>query len=202
VAELLESLPSDVDGICRLAAAQTIHHNLRAALRLPREQWVGLPRVWPPHVAEILRELDHRIEHWLCEIRERGAWQPLDANTDFLRLHSALAVEPRLPSRHFEHAHEAWRTLRTDRSVPRERYSEESTDGESHVRAQLLQDFFSLLNHDLADVSAVRCEDSVFDELASVLADDPPPAELVSFYRATPQLRLGAAEQDPYSFVA
>ncbi len=92
--------------------------------------------------------------------------------------------------------------MRADSSVPCARYAEESTDGESHVRAQLLQDFFSLLNHDLASVSALRCDDGVLDVLAEALATEPPPGELVSFYRAKPQLRLAGAERDPYSFVA
>ena len=144
-------------------------------------------------------DVDHRIEHWACELHEDGAWTVIDANTDFLREHSALEVPVRLPRLHFEHADEAWRELAA--GAPPERYAEEPGRGREHVRRQLLLDFFSLLNHDLADVDGLELGDDVYDRLADVLARDPGVDALVDFYRATPELRLPSAEADPYAFV-
>jgi hypothetical protein len=122
-----------------------------------------------------------------------------------------------LPRRHFELAHEAWRRTRTGAHDP-DQYAEEPQDGRSHVRSQLLWDYYSLLNHDLAGVDAGDGADDEFvkrrawdelsdteleelDRLADVLSRDPPTDELVAFYRATPGLRIAGAEQDPHSFV-
>jgi hypothetical protein len=144
-------------------------------------------------------EIDHRIEHWICEVREAQEWTFLDANTDFLREHSGLEVPFRLPHHHFEYAHEAWGALAA--GAPPARYAEEPRAGDEHVRRQLLLDFFSLLNHDLADVDVLSCDDSTYDSLARLLARDPSPADLVGFYRTTPELALATAEDDPYSLV-
>lgn len=143
--------------------------------------------------------VDHRIEHWVSELREGGGWSIVDANTDFLREHSGLDVSVRLPRRHFEHAHEAWSSMRA--GAPPARYAEEPGRGVEHVRRQLLLDFFALVNHDLADIEEVRCGDAVYDALADLTAQDPDVDELVAFYRSTPELRLPSAEADPYSFL-
>jgi len=142
-------------------------------------------------------DVDHRIEHWACEVREDGEWTVVDADTDFLREHSGMEVPIRLP--YFEHAHEAWRELRG--GAPPARYAEEPGRGVEHVRRQLLLDFFSLLNHDLADLDPLVLEDDGYDRLAGVLARDPGVDALVALYRATPELRLRSAEADPYTFV-
>jgi hypothetical protein len=133
-------------------------------------------------------------------VREDGEWRRVDANTDFLHEHSGLQVGVRLPARHFERADEAWRALQA--GGPPERYAEEPYAGGEHVRRQLLQDFFSLLNHDVADVDDLRCGEETYASLAELLARDPGPAELVALYRATPDLRLESAERDAYSFVS
>jgi hypothetical protein len=144
-------------------------------------------------------EVDHRIEHWACEVVEDRGWTVIDANTDFLREHSGFDVPVRLPRPHFELAEEAWRELRA--GAPPARYAEEPGKGVEHVRRQLLFDFFSLLNHDLANVDSISCGDETYGAVADLTARDPGVDELVAFYRASPELRLASLELDPYSLV-
>jgi hypothetical protein len=103
-------------------------------------------------------------------------------------------------------------------SPPEAQYAEEPQDGRSHIRSQLLWEFFSLLNHDLAG-----CEDpdsgswtfikrrrydevsqdelEALDSLAALLAIDPPIESLIAFYDQHDQVWLNSAETDPYSLV-
>lgn len=175
-------------------------------------------------------DLDHRIEHWVVEYwdADRRTWRILDANTTFLAASSGLDVGYHLPREHFEYAWEAWRTMRTAEDFDPDRYAEWPQDGRSHIRSQLLWDFFSLLNHDIAgyDTTSWKGDDSTaaerrayafvkersfeelseqelaeLDRLAELLAGEPTREELVAFYRETPTLRLETADSDPYSFV-
>jgi hypothetical protein len=47
---------------------------------------------------------------------------------------SDIDVSFHLPRRHFESAHEAWRTLRTRPDFQPERHAEWPQDGRSHIR--------------------------------------------------------------------
>ena len=91
-------------------------------------------------------------------------------------------------------------------------------DGRSHIRSQMLWDYFSLLNHDIAgfdeptqgalhfvkkrtyeELSPLELEE--LDRLAALLSTGPTVEELASFYRQSTTLRLEDVEKDPYSFV-
>lgn len=159
-------------------------------------------------------EIDHRIEHWVCEVWDEtaGEWLLVDANPTFLKAHSGLEVGFRLPREHWLYAWEGWQEMRAagDDFDP-DRYYEEPRDGRSHLRMQLLSDFFSLLNHDDADSELVKgrsyaetseWERAELDRLASLMSGEPTPDELVAFYRASATLRMVEAERDPYSFVS
>jgi hypothetical protein len=175
------------------------------------------PELWRETVnafSQRQNDVDHRIEHWICELWDGETL--LDANTDFLLAHSGLDVDVLLSPDHFEHAHEGWLAIRSDSCDP-DRYREDEQDGRSHARSQLLWDFFSLLNHDGAGLDDLDGRDYAFvkrqtyeetsfeelaalDELAALLAArrfD----ELPDFYRATPTLRLEGAERDAHSAV-
>lgn len=164
--------------------------------------------------------VDHHIEHWLCECHDpqKGTWHRLDANRSFLKALANLDVGYEVPAEHFEYAHAAWRAMRADDAYNPERHEEEPQDGRSHIRSQLLSDFFSLLNHDLAGIAETDADAQAFikhrtfeetsvaelaalDDLAALLSTDPSTDELVELYFATDPLRLPAAEADPYSFV-
>jgi hypothetical protein len=174
-------------------------------------------------------DVDHRIEHWVVEYwdEDRRTWRILDANTTFLGASSGLDVGYHLPREHFEYAWEAWRTMRAADEFNPDRYAEWPQDGRSHIRSQLLWDFFSLLNHDIAgnDTASWQGEDPnpserrayafvkernfeelsdeelrELDRLAELLAAEPTRQELVALYRETSTLRLETLESDPFSF--
>lgn len=164
--------------------------------------------------------VNHAIEHWICEYWDAQllTWRLLDANRAFLKAHGDLTVGFHLPHRHFEYAHEAWRRMRSKPSYDPDQHAEEPQDGRSHIRSQLLSDFFSQLNHDvvgidepsnavwswLKEVTYEQCsagELCALDLLADLLAQGPSTEALVAVYHEITEFRLTAAEGDPYSFV-
>jgi hypothetical protein len=165
-------------------------------------------------------QIDHHIEHWVCEYWDDGSrrWRILDANTDFLKAHSDITTGFHLPAVHFEYAHQAWRQMRHGDGFHPDRYREDPQDGRSHIRSQLLSDFFSLLRHDLAGTGEPTGRSRAFikeqayeqtpeqelrqlDLLAELLALDPPAEQLTAFYQRSVPLRLQSAETDRYSLV-
>jgi hypothetical protein len=179
------------------------------------------PELWRETVNEFSQrqnDVDHHIEHWICELwdEEAAEWRLLDANDEFLRAHSGLDVGFFLAHDHFEYAHEGWFRIRNGDCEP-DQYREDEQDGRSHARSQLLWDMASLLNHDAAGIDDPDGSDYAFikrqtfeetseaelaalDELASLLAAGRVD-ELGDFYRATPELRLEGAERDRHSLV-
>jgi hypothetical protein len=185
------------------------------------------------------REVDHEytrqqvavnkcVEHWVVEYwdAEQEAWRLLDANKLFLKAMSDIEVGYHLPRRHFEYAHEAWQKMRTVAEFNPDQYAEWPQDGRSHIRAQLLWDFYSLLNHDIAghDKSAWTEKDGTtaerdvyafvketefedvaaeelaeLDSLAQLLSQDPDIDTLVAFYRDSQHLRVATLDRDAYS---
>jgi hypothetical protein len=175
-------------------------------------------------------ELDHHIEHWAAEYwdEERKAWRLLDANRTFLEASSNIEVGYHLPRKHFGYAHEAWQDLSTQDGFEPDQYYEWPQDGRSHIRSQLLWDFFSLLNHDIAgldrsvwatDDTATEEQDTYtfvkertyeelpseeldeLDRLAELLSEEPTRDHLVAFYHKSRTIRSASAEKDPYSFL-
>lgn len=55
--EMLEGLPWDVEGICRVASAQTIHHNLLAHFGLSSGNLEAASRIRPPRLERMLARL-------------------------------------------------------------------------------------------------------------------------------------------------
>ena len=181
------------------------------------------PAAWKQAMNRITQEqidVNHHIEHWICEYwnEEEKRWRLLDANNTFLFASSGIKVGFHLPEKYFEYAFEAWKKMRKDKNFNPDQYKEWPLDGRSHIRQQLLMDFFNLLNHDVAgedpptpDENAVikekKYEDLTpqeldeLDALADLIASDPGKIELVTFYRESKTLRLKGAERDVYSFV-
>jgi hypothetical protein len=108
--------------------------------------------------------------------------------------------------------------MRTDPGFDPDRYSEDPQDGRSHIRSQVLSDFYSLLHHDVAGQGEPSSETWEFvkgrkyqklsareleelDRLASVMSEAPGVEQLLELYLRSPTLRLEAAEQDPYCFL-
>jgi hypothetical protein len=177
-------------------------------------------------------ELNKRVEHWVAEYWDdaQQRWRLLDANTDFLKAMSDIEVSPHLPRPHFEYAHASWQRMRTSEEFNPDQYAEWPQDGRSHIRSQLLWDFYSLLNHDIAghdqtlwpaDGQAATPERTVFgfvkekayddvspeeieelDALAELLASAPSVDDLLAFYRASEHLKIPTLEADGYGFLA
>jgi hypothetical protein len=156
-------------------------------------------------------------EHWVCEFwdGQKLCWQLLDCN-QFVSGGRRRIEKP--GERRFEYAAEAWKRMRRGEKVFSDDYEEGPVDSRARVRSQLLWDFASLLNHDLAgcegDSADTRrfMEDKKYselsarelqelDQLADLMAGDPVIHELVRFYRKSPTLRIESAENDPYSYV-
>lgn len=164
-------------------------------------------------------KIDHHIEHWACEYwnEKESQWQLLDANNTFLFAHSNIKIGYHLPNKYFEYAFEAWKNMRVNQTFNPDQYSEEPKDGRSHIRTQLLYDFFSLLNHDIAGegslkddlrfIKEVKFEEISNDELkeldfiADLLSSNPSKEQLVACYKNSNTIKLKGAEQDIYSFV-
>ena len=118
--------------------------------------------------------------------------------------------------------------MRTDENFTPDQYAEGPQDGRSHIRSQLLWDYYSLLNHDIAgyDKTAWSTENSTtaerdvyafvkeknyeelssrelteLDALADLLSRDPGPEALKAFYQDSETLRIPRIETDPYSFL-
>ena len=164
--------------------------------------------------------INHYVEHWICEYwdRDTNQWRLLDANNTFLKAYGNIDVGFHFPEEHFQYAYEAWYKMRSPSGFISSQYIEEPQDGRSHIRSQLLWDFYSLLNYDIAGLAeptrdAMRfirqrryeelsaMELNELDLLAHLLAQDPDKDALVKFYHNSSTLRLSDAENDPYSFV-
>jgi hypothetical protein len=181
------------------------------------------PAAWKQAMNRITQkqiDANHYIEHWICEYWDEveKSWTLLDANDTFLAASSGIEVGFHVPSKYFEYAFEAWKKMRKNKNFDPDQYKEWPLDGRSHIRQQLLMDFFNLLNHDVAGEDLPTPDEKAFikereyeeltplelqelDALADLLGSDPSKIELVTFYRKSQTLRLEGAEQDIYSFV-
>jgi hypothetical protein len=142
---------------------------------------------------------------------------------------SDIEVGFHLPRDYFEYAHEAWNKMRATEDFNPDRYAEWPQDGRSHIRSQLLWDFYSLLNHDIAgyDKRAWPEEGSTTEErevyafvkeknfeelspeeleeldaLAMLLSSDSGIEELEPFYRDSETLQIPTMATDPYSYLS
>jgi hypothetical protein len=182
------------------------------------------PAGWKELMNDITRRdqilVDKHIEHWICEYwdQSEGKWRLLDANTTFLKASSGIEVGYHLPPKHFEFAHEAWQKMRKNVGFDTDQYAEFPQDGRSHIRSQLLLDYFSLLNHDMAGFEDQEGEVHRFikqknyeeasdielmelDGLARLLTRAPTVEQLVDFYYQSKTLRIETAEKDRFSLV-
>lgn len=167
-------------------------------------------------------DADHHIEHWICEYwnGEKKQWILLDANNDFLNLSSKIVVGYELPKKYFEYAHEAWINMRAkNEEYNPEMHEEYPQDGRSHIRSQLLVDFYNLLNHDISCYINIHLPSKQFvkektyieltekeilelDELASLLSKNPSVNQLIKFYNESLTLKIESANLDSFSFVS
>ena len=169
------------------------------------------------------------VEHWVAEYwdSKQEAWRRLDANNTFLKAMSGIDVDFHLPGTYFEYAYESWQKMRTADDFDPDQYAEWPQDGRSHIRGQLLWDFYSLLNHDIAGYDKTAWPDeglttaerdayafvketkyenvspdelAELDALARLLSGDPDVDDLLQFYDTSKHLRIATIDSDAHSF--
>jgi excinuclease ABC subunit A len=168
---------------------------------------------------------DNLIEHWISEYWDEATrrWRLLDVRTEYPEAYG-IPVTKHLPDEYFEYAWQAWLKIKQP-TFNAEQYGGDAWDGDgrSHIRRQLLLDFYSLLNREAADVALERDAESQeqidrafhrksytdlseeelqeLDQLAELMSREPTVDELLAFYRRSKTLKLPTLEEDPRSFV-
>jgi len=194
----------------------TIKNQENPSFKENPEQWIEKLDI----LSQEKNAINHHIEHWVCEYwdSEEKKWVILDANDNFLKAHSNLDVGFYLPKHYFEYASEAWIQMRSTHNFNPKRYEEDPQDGQSHIRTQLLRDYFSLLSYDLPGFGEEEPSNYKFiheknyndltskelmelDKLAKLLKQDPPINDLVEFYLNSKTIKLKHIDNDPYNFV-
>ena len=173
-----------------------------------------------------MKEVNKSIEHWVTEYwdNDQGTWRVLDIRPEYLKSYG-LNVDYHLPDEYFEFGYEAWHKIDNPGFI-NDAYSEGDLDGKSHIRYQMLMDFYSLLNHDVPGVFDDAGRDITQDEknneirflkkeysklsqeeikelneLANLLANNPKVQDLLDFYYKSSTLKIESIMNDPYSFV-
>jgi hypothetical protein len=184
-----------------------------------------------PHIYDSLTlsnaDVNRSIEHWITEYwdNKTGKWRILDARPEFLEAHGVeLEVQYHLKeNENFEYAWQVW-LRRNSEDLIEEAYAERGWNARTHIRYQLLMDFYSLLNHDgpaifeengrqteptderrifiEKDFDTLTDEElKELDELANLLAINPSVEQLIDFYLKSNTLKIPSMEEDRYSFV-
>ena len=173
-----------------------------------------------------MKEVNKAIEHWVTEYwdKENQEWRILDIRPEYLQSYG-LEVDYHLPDEYFEFGYEAWKK-RNSPEFKNDAYSEGDLDGKSHIRYQLLMDFYCLLNHDIPGVFddkgkyisnkennleiqflKKKYEDlspeeiKELDQLADLLEQRPKVDQLLDFYKNSSTLKINSMMDDPYSLV-
>lgn len=173
-----------------------------------------------------MKKVNKAIEHWVTEYWDVNSktWKVLDIRPEYLQSYG-LDVNYHLPDMYFEFGHEAW-MARNDSAFLNDAYSEGELDGKSHIRYQMLLDFYSLLNHDVPGLfddegkyisnnenndelkflkknydGLSQVEINELDSLAVLLNNEPNINELLEFYSTSKTLKINSMFEDRYSFV-
>lgn len=173
-----------------------------------------------------MKSINKAIEHWVTEYwdKEEHKWRILDIRPEYLQSYG-LDVDFHLPDQYFEFGYEAWQRINSPEFI-NDAYSESDLDGKSHIRYQMLMDFYSLLNHDVPgifddngqDISGNENNNEIrflrkkydelseveikeLDDLAILLGKKPGVAELIGFYNNSSTLKINSIEKDKYSFI-
>jgi hypothetical protein len=173
-----------------------------------------------------MKKINKAIEHWVAEYWDAGqdTWRIIDIRPEYLQSYG-LDVDYYLPDEYFEFGYEAWQK-RDHPAFENDAYSEGDLDGKSHIRYQMLMDFYSLLNHDVPgvfddtgkDISSSEDNEEIrflrkkyealsqeeikeLNELANLLRQEPSIEELLDFYYKSSTVKINSMMKDPYSFV-
>jgi len=157
------------------------------------------------------------IEHWICEYWDQlqQRWRLLDVKTEYPESYG-IEVDKHLDEAYFEYAWESWLKMK-EPDFNHLQYSGDTWDGDgrSHIRQQLLLDYYSLLNHEAAVIGSEAARSFVkksfsainkkemqeLEQLADLMSQDPTVSRLVEFYQTSETIKLRSLEENPYSFV-
>ena len=172
-----------------------------------------------------MKSVNKAIEHWVTEYwdKEKKEWRILDIRPEYLQAYG-LDVDYHIPDEYFEYGYEAW-IKKNDSTFINDAYSEGNMDGKTHIRYQMLMDFYSLLNHDVPgvfdedgkDISSDNNNEIIFlrkkydvlneieikelNDLADLLEKKPNVDELIKFYNNSSTLKIESMEKDEYSLI-
>lgn len=176
---------------------------------------------WTRHNAEINRSIEHYVtEYWDEKSKQ---WKVIDAMPGFLESHGVyLQTKYHLiGGENFEYAWQVWQ--KRD-SIEEDAYAERGWSAKTHVKYQMLMDFYCLLNHEGTaifedngiqtdpnderrkfiekDYDSLRnIEIMELDKLAELIGNSPSVNELVNFYKSSNTLKMEEIEKDNYSFI-
>ncbi len=173
-----------------------------------------------------MKSVNKSIEHWVTEYwdNEKQKWRILDIRPEYIQAYG-LEFDYHLPDEYFEFGYEAWKKINKSEFI-NDAYSEGDMDGKSHIRYQMLMDFYSLLNHDVPgifddegkDISSIdnnveikflrkkyedlsEIEINELNDLSDLLDKKPSVNELIRFYNNSSTLKIESIEKDTYSFI-
>lgn len=187
-------------------------------------EWLDMESKYPDDFTLNAIEVNRSIEHWITEYwdEETGEWKLLDMRPEYLQAYGYDVNYHIKEKENFEYAWQVWKRINNEDFAP-SAYAEGDLDAKSHVRFQLLMDFYSLLNHDgpgLFDSNGKYLDDNderrflkkayddltieeitELDNLAFLLSNNPTVDQLINFYFNNTTLKIASIETDEYSFI-
>ena len=171
-------------------------------------------------------EVNRSIEHWLIEYWDKNnkQWTLLDMRPEFLQYHGYDEVDYFVKEKeNFEYSWQVWQR-RDNIDHIEEAYAERGWSARTHIRYQMLMDFYCMLNHEGASVfedngrqtpyddkrrlfteknydDLSQEELSELDALASLMRQNPTVKQLIDFYNNSNTLKIESMEKDKYSFI-
>ncbi|MCB0722573.1 MAG: hypothetical protein KDC42_09730 [Ignavibacteriae bacterium] len=189
-------------------------------------EWMDTTGEYPDEFTLEAMKVNRSIEHWVTEFWDESTnqWRLLDIRPEYINAYGKNVDYFIKHGENFEFAWEVWQRIGKE-GIEEAAYAEGDLDAKSHVRYQMLQDFYSLLNYELPgvfdsdgvyigdnenddikflkksydDLSEIELKE--LDELAELLSTSPDVEVLVEFYNNSTTLKLESLEKDEYSFV-
>lgn len=176
---------------------------------------------WTRNNAKVNRSIEHYVTEYWDE--ETNQWRVLDAMPEFLEYHG-VGLSNKYHLAEGENFEFAWQVWQKRDSITEDAYSERGWSAKTHIRYQMLMDFYSLLNHEGTGVfddngiqtdqnderraflekdydSLTNIEILELDRLSDFIGSYPTTTELVDFYFASHTLQLEEIETDSFSFI-
>lgn len=170
-------------------------------------------------------DINRSIEHFVTEYWDKSQkkWRILDARPEFVEYHG-VELENDYHLKEKENFEFAWQVWKRRDSIEEDAYAEKGWSAKTHIRYQMLLDFYCMLNHDCAaifDSSGVQTQQDdegrkfiekdyetledieliELDKLAELMSQSPTVIDLLDFYSKSQTLKIKSIKEDKYSFV-